>query len=106
MVPLTMSSLKEKLHLQSYFLKILRELATKRHERIDFVHDHTGKQESSWIVYERESLWSRVNIERSNRGIQHITLKDFIRKENQAVGHSDYSNKLALYCAEFSLGEI
>lgn len=55
---------------------------------------------SEWIVHEREVLLAAVNEERAKIGRKPIPMGDVVRVERMACGHSDYSSKLALYCAE------
>jgi len=54
----------------------------------------------AWIVFERTTMWKTVNTERKHRGLAAIDIADVERVERLAVGHSDYSSKFALYCAE------
>lgn len=85
---------------------LLSRLAVDRPKRTNWVPvpgDPT-RTELEWVTYERTALLSAVNRERLARGLGPISVEDFIRVENLAVGHSDYSLKLSLYCAEMSLG--
>jgi hypothetical protein len=91
--------------LKNFFFKLLTEAVKNRGELSYTVTTYSGNNELAWIDSERNILYNAVNRERSIKGLQHITLNDFIKKENQAVGHSDYGSKLALYCAELVLGE-
>lgn len=102
---LNKSSIIERLHLQHFFLSILREASKERSSRSKLINTASGTMETEWIVFERKIMFDNVNHERSLRGLQPITLQDFIKKENLAVGHSDYCNKLALYCVNFVLSE-
>lgn len=54
----------------------------------------------SWIETERMTMFNAVNSERIKRGLDPIDLKAIMRAENFACGHTDYSTKFALYCAE------
>lgn len=54
--------------------------------------------DDGWIEFERAEMLRAVNAE---RGPHHpVTMADVVRVETQAVGHSDYVSKFALYCAE------
>ena len=66
----------------------LEEQCKLRRERNRMVHNHAGKPEPEWIVREREFMHQQVNIE---------------RVESMACGHSDYTRKFAIYCAELVL---
>lgn len=57
-----------------------------------------------WVLYERQTMRNLVNVERTAMGLPVVTLADVERVETQAEGHSDYSSKFALYCAELALG--
>lgn len=102
---LNKSSIIEKLYLQHFFLFILREASKERSNRSKLINTSSGTMESEWVVFERKIMFDNVNHERSLRGLQPITLQNFIKKENLAVGHSDYYNKLALHCTNFVLNE-
>lgn len=45
-----------------------------------------------------------VNHRRSERGLPNVDRDAIVRVEQWACGHSDYSSKFALYCAELVLG--
>lgn len=46
-----------------------------------------------------------VNKARADRGLPSVSLAEVARVEQQAFGHSDYTKKFALYCAELALKE-
>lgn len=58
----------------------------------------------AWVHYEREQMTTAVNAARTNRGLEPVTLVDVARVEQLAVGHVDYFQKFALYCAELAIG--
>lgn len=58
--------------------------------------------EPEWVVFERNTMWGAVNAARAEIGLPPVLLTDILRVEQQAVGHSDYAMKYALYCAEFA----
>jgi hypothetical protein len=60
----------------------------------------TTKSTEAWILDERQTMLDAVNRERSRRGKTSLALTDVERVERQAVGHSDYAHKFALYCVE------
>ena len=53
-----------------------------------------------WITHERVVMSTLVQEERSKRGLPRLGLKDIEQAENLALGHTDYSRKFCLYCAE------
>ena len=55
---------------------------------------------SDWILAERQAMHQRVNDIRASRGLPPIDIAEVERVEWSAVGHSDYSRKFSLYCAE------
>ena len=58
--------------------------------------------EPEWVRYERDTMWQAVNAARADHGLPPALLTDILRAENSAVGHSDYTAKYALYCAELA----
>jgi hypothetical protein len=72
---------------------------TERPQRQDMVGD-----EPEWVVYERDTMWEEVNAARAERGLGPALLTDILHAEQQAVGHSDYTTKYALHCAELAEG--
>lgn len=80
--------------LQAAFLKVLIK-AQKRREELGPLY---------WVIYERQAMQACVNTERRSTGLPLVTLEDVERVESMAEGHSDYSSKFALYCAELALG--
>lgn len=77
------------------FLELLRVLEAAQKER---------GSDLSWIVYERRMMWQAVNRLRHDRGRPALAVEDVERAERMAVGHTDYSRKFALYCAELVTG--
>jgi hypothetical protein len=72
----------------------------ERPKREDFVDGELG-----WVTYERTVMLNAVNTARSERGLPPVTVTEIERVEQQAVGHSDYTQKFALYCSELARGE-
>lgn len=58
--------------------------------------------EPEWVRYERDAMWNEVNAVRAENGQRPALLTDILAAEQQAVGHSDYTQKYALYCAELA----
>jgi len=54
--------------------------------------------ELEWVIYERKVMLDAVNAERFRRGLPPVT--DIGAAERCAMGHIDYTEKFALYCAE------
>lgn len=79
--------------LHQHMREVLADVQAKRKEASD----------SSWILREQEAMLQAVNLERVRRQRAPITMETLIRREQLAVGHTDYSIKFALYCAELVL---
>lgn len=100
--------LRARLVLKDQMLRTFQEAAKERGDRSDWVPvpgDPTF-QELKWIKFERDVMLEAVNHERSARGLSPINIRNFMMVERLAVGHSDYANKLALYCAQLAVDEI
>jgi len=97
-------SIKDRLALQAQMLKTFQDAAKERSKRGEFVPPTWT--EPGWVVFERDTMLTAINKERLARGFDPLSLQMFMRVEQLAVGHSDYSTKLALYCAELAVGEI
>lgn len=57
-----------------------------------------------WIAAERQVMLDATNAWRAKLGAPTVVESDIRRVEQWACGHSDYSSKFALYCAELALG--
>lgn len=57
-----------------------------------------------WIAAERRVMLDEVNEHRALLGKPPVDAAAIERVERWALGHSDYSSKFALYCAELALG--
>lgn len=76
---------------------ILNALSIQQAKRGQYDHD-------GWIAAERKVMLDETNEWRALLGKPPVT-EDAVRHVEQwACGHSDYSNKFALYCAELTLG--
>ncbi len=80
--------------------------AEERGDRSDWVHDPiTGHEGLEWVLYERERMFELVNEIREQQNLPAVTQEELFQKcEQQAVGHSDYVRKFALYCTELAMG--
>jgi phosphopantetheine adenylyltransferase len=99
-VTITPQRLTQKLALRDQFLNILTAAQGERPAR-EYVTDG----ELGWVIYERETMHRAVNEARAERGLAPVPLAAVERVESLASGHSDYSSKFALYCAELALQE-
>jgi len=80
------------------FLHLLNEAQQLRPKKSRMIGS-----EVEWMIYERETMWKAVNSIRLQRGRPAVSVEEVERVENQAVGHIDYSQKFALYCAKLAL---
>ena len=76
------------------FEAILAEAQKQRPQRNKMVGG-----ELEWIVYERQVMFKAANSWRK------VSMEQIMKAERSACGHSDYSHKFALYCAEIVLEE-
>jgi hypothetical protein len=58
-----------------------------------------------WVVYERGKLLELVNTERVKLGMPPVDVAEILQVENAAVGHFDYTQKLALGAADLVLAD-
>jgi hypothetical protein len=85
------------------FESYLSELRKERRDRAGLTQ--LGEETyPEWAAFEIESLFSRINEERKNLGLDPCALQEVQLADSQASGHSDYSHKFALYCAEIAQG--
>lgn len=84
---------REWIHLRDELLEVLTKLQEERPRRKD------------WVEFERQSMFHAVNSRRILMSKKVVSMDDFMKAERLAVGHSDYSSKFALYCAELVLKE-
>lgn len=62
------------------------------------------KRGEDWHAYEMQVMLEEVNFFREERGLALVAMADLERVERQAVGHSDYTTKFALYASELAEG--
>ena len=65
-----------------------------------------GGREPAWVAYERKMMHEAVNRERTERSKKPIDVVEIKRVELLALGHTDYGEKFALYCAELVLQAV
>ncbi|MFI1203540.1 hypothetical protein ACH4VR_29610 [Streptomyces sp. NPDC020883] len=73
----------------------------ERDQRPDLLDGPDGP-ECEWARFERNAMWREVNRIRGERGLKPVLLSSIVSAEQQAVGHCDYTSKLAVYCAEIT----
>lgn len=86
----------ELIQVRDHLLDILSAAQTKFRKKYPDTAD--------WIAKEHEVMLNEVNRMLADRGRSTITLTDLRAAEQLAVGHTDYSSKFSLYCAEIVLG--
>lgn len=65
----------------------------------------TDAGEPEWVVFEREKLLELINLRRAKLGKLAVSMDSVEQVENFAVGHFDYTKKLALGAADLALNE-
>lgn len=88
------NSTRDLISMRDYMLGILGRQQDRRNE-------YAG---NAWIDVEIDVMHHEVCIERSKAGLPDLDRAAILRVEAWACGHSDYSSKFALYCAELALG--
>ncbi len=95
--------------LRDEMLQVLSAAQKERSKRLNMVEivNAWGHKENvcAWAVYEMNTMLTEVNKRRSSRRLSPISLNDIQKVESSACGHSDYSSKFALYCAELTIRE-
>ena len=96
-------SFDSKLHqnLIADFEAYLEDLQKDRKTRPE-IKEFNGEPLPEWAIYEIESMFDRVNQIRRDLGLDTCPIKDVLTADHMAAGHSDYSHKFALYCAEIA----
>jgi hypothetical protein len=85
---------------QKMIEKMLKTLSDAQKERPKRQNWDKDKKDPDWVYFERQTMFDAVNRERRERDLPPVTEEVFSRAESNACGHSDYSRKFALYCAE------
>lgn len=81
-------------------LDTLRAAQKDRHHRSDFVTDLDGTPELGWVLYERACMLEAVNELRAKADANPVALEALMAAETSACGHSDYTSKFAIRCAD------
>ena len=88
-------------------LTVLGEAQKERDARPDLIKtEEYPFTECAWALYERTRMMDEVNAVRKEINKPPVEMRDVTWIENMAAGHSDYSSKFALYCAELALDEL
>ena len=96
----------KRLAIKKQLLEVLSSAQGERNKRPELVtvlgwwKDNCTEDIPAWCEYEREVMMNAVNKFRSKLGKPLIGWREISRLESMAMGHSDYSSKFALYCAE------
>ncbi|MGE7438012.1 spore germination YkwD domain-containing protein [Kitasatospora sp. NPDC001175] len=90
-----MTDTRERIKLFDEMRAILTRAQEERPHRQGFVDG-----ELDWVLFERATMLAAVNQARAEHGLLPVPMESIARAEQQAVGHSDYFKKFALYCAE------
>ncbi len=90
------------------FKSILQSAQYQRDNRDALVDDPlTNRRVFAWVLFERTVMRNTINAHRAIvRGVCPVPMSHVIRAESNALGHSDYTSKFALYCVELALGEF
>jgi hypothetical protein len=98
---------RTKLALRDRLLNHFIELASHRDERQEIIQSGAASGlEMGWVLFERHGMLEEVNRIREERGLMRTTLGPVWQAERLCVGHVDYAEKWALYCAEIAMKEM
>jgi hypothetical protein len=81
------------------FEDFLTDLQKERKARPD-IGDFHGEALPNWAIYEIEEMFKKVNLTRAKLNLEPCSVQTLLVADSRAAGHSDYSHKFALYCAE------
>lgn len=95
-----MSTHADKMAIHEDLQRRLAEAQADRVNRPEFVNG-----EPEWVFHERRVMLSWTNTYRLINGLPDVGIEEIERVERMACGHSDYTSKFALYCAELAMGE-
>lgn len=84
-----------------WFVRELSEAQKERPAR----QGVTDTGELEWVVFERDKLLELINLRRSRLNAPAVGMAVVEQIENFAVGHFDYTKKLALGAADLVLAE-
>ena len=95
---------------KAHMLSALNKAQEKRQERLAMVDtfDAWGYKTKvpEWHLYELGTMLLEVNRFRTANKLSPIDIVQLQRVESMACGHSDYSSKFALYCAELAIKNV
>jgi hypothetical protein len=94
---------QEYLRLIDDMKRVLVEAQGERRLRPDVV-DTPGGQDMAWAVYERDVMLGAINERRGAYGLPSVGGAEISAVESMAMGHSDYTAKFAMYCADLAMG--
>src|SRR5690349_13820024 len=87
-----------------YMFGVLVEAQKRRHEPAMQELVSLGEvSELRWVLHERAQMVRHVNKAREGLGYPPVSEDAVHAAERQAEGHSDYTRKYALYCADLIL---
>jgi hypothetical protein len=97
----TIRSTRTRAELIAWFVDELVQAQEARPEREGML----SSGETEWVVFERTRLLDLVNQERARLNKPPVDIDAVMRVENSAVGHFDYTSKLALGAADLVLAD-
>ena len=77
----------------------VREISKAQRERAERPHP-TEAGELGWVAFERDKLLGLINQELAKLGKPQVEMSAVVRIEDSAVGHVDYTQKLAIRAVE------
>ncbi|KXO92955.1 Uncharacterised protein (plasmid) [Tsukamurella tyrosinosolvens] len=90
------------------FLGLIKEFTNKLNseaEHRDERQQRLSSGELAWAAHERDFMRDLVNAARADRGAGPVDVARIEAVEQLAAGHSNYTSKFAMYCAELVFGE-
>lgn len=85
------------------YIDLKEALATAQLDRR--LRDEMVGGEPAWVLHERQAMTDRVNALRARRGVGPVSMTAVEAKERLACGHSDYTTKWAIGCADLVTDE-
>lgn len=82
------------------FQRLIESMLDRLSEQQDRRDEYEG---TAWFDAAIDVMHHAVNSERRERGLAAVDRGAIERIERMALGHSDYSQKFALYCAELAV---
>ena len=90
------------------FLGLIKEFTNKLNreaEHRDERQQRLFSGELAWAAHERDFMRGLVNAARTDRGAGPVAADRIAAVEQLAAGHSNYTSKFAMYCAELVFEE-